>query len=54
MPDDAGAHPSALMSQPKRFVYILKSLGTPNVGLTSDPGAWLQAHNAVLQAVRAG
>lgn len=39
------------MSQPKRFVYILKSLVTPNefyVGLTSDPEARLQAHNAGL------
>jgi predicted GIY-YIG superfamily endonuclease len=39
------------MSQPKRFVYILKSLVAPNefyVGITSDPGARLQAHNAGL------
>ena len=37
------------MSQPKRFVYILKSLVASTefyVGITSDPEARLQAHNA--------
>ena len=36
------------MDQPKRFVYILKSLGNPDeyyMGLTSDPEARLQVHN---------
>lgn len=39
------------MSQPKRFVYILKSLAHPDeyyVGVTSDPQARLHAHNAGL------
>jgi predicted GIY-YIG superfamily endonuclease len=39
------------MPQPKRFVYILKSLARPDeyyVGVTSDPCLRLQAHNAGL------
>jgi predicted GIY-YIG superfamily endonuclease len=39
------------MSAPRRFVYILKSLSQPDeyyVGVTSDPGVRLQAHNAGL------
>jgi putative endonuclease len=39
------------MPEPKRFVYILKSLPDPfmyYVGVTSDPRARLQAHNAGL------
>jgi putative endonuclease len=39
------------MCQPKRFVYILKSLNRPDqyyVGVTSDPVARLTAHNAGL------
>jgi putative endonuclease len=39
------------MPGPKRFVYILKSVNEPDeyyVGLTSDPEARLQAHNAGL------
>ena len=41
------------MSQPKRFVYILKSIALPAafyVGLTSDPLARLRAHNAGVSA----
>jgi putative endonuclease len=37
------------MCQPKRFVYILKSINRPTkhyVGLTSDPVARLRGHNA--------
>jgi predicted GIY-YIG superfamily endonuclease len=39
------------MAEPKRFVYILTSLLTEHeyyVGLTSDPGTRLRAHNAGL------
>jgi len=39
------------MSQPKRFVYILKSINQPTehyVGLTSDPVGRLRGHNAGL------
>jgi predicted GIY-YIG superfamily endonuclease len=39
------------MSESKRFVYILKSIPNPEeyyVGLTSDPDARLQTHNAGL------
>ena len=39
------------MRQPKRFVYILKSICNPAeyyVGVTSDPTARLAAHNAGL------
>src|SRR5262245_413580 len=39
------------MSKSKRFVYILKSIPNPDeyyVGLTSDPDARLQTHNAGL------
>jgi putative endonuclease len=39
------------MTEPKRFVYILKSILKPweyYVGLTSDPHARLRAHNGGL------
>jgi predicted GIY-YIG superfamily endonuclease len=39
------------MPEPKKFVYILKSVQNPEeyyVGVTSDPKARLQAHNAGL------
>ncbi|MGH9239023.1 MAG: GIY-YIG nuclease family protein [Vicinamibacterales bacterium] len=39
------------MSEPKRFVYILKSVSDPTqyyVGVTSNPFARLAAHNAGL------
>lgn len=39
------------MRAPRRFVYIIKSLATPDqyyVGVTSDPALRLQAHNAGL------
>jgi predicted GIY-YIG superfamily endonuclease len=42
-----------LMPPPRRFVYILKSLTHPDeyyVGVTSDPGVRLQAHNAGLSS----
>ena len=41
------------MLQPKRFVYILKSVVDPNeyyVGVTADPDARLRAHTAGLSA----
>ena len=45
------------MPPPKRFVYILKSIPSPDeyyVGVTSDPTARLTAHNEGLSAHTCG